>query len=125
MSNVPNTKDSEQVILNSSFNPDFGVLETLGLVYNPATDTLDKLTQPGSAFDSYQYMGTDSTSSATYKYVAFKRYAGVGFYCMRIHQTNANDVDYYYDTDGTTSDFNTFWADPSDAGYTYGAPPDS
>jgi len=70
-------------------------------------------------FEDYQYMGTDSTSSATYKYVAFAKFSGVGFYCMRIHQTNANDVAYYYDTDGNSTDFDTFWADPSDVGFTY------
>jgi hypothetical protein len=70
-------------------------------------------------FEDYQYMGTDSDSSVTYKYVAFVKFSNVGFYCMRIHKTNANDVAYYYDADGTAANFTTFWADPSDAGFTY------
>jgi len=106
--------------------------DSFGNPINPATedkqdDIITELqsTQGKFPFEDYQYMGTDSTSSATYKYVAFKHYTGVGFYCMRIHQTNANDVAYYYNTTGTGTDFDTFWADPSDAGYTYGKPPDS
>lgn len=116
---------TEQNILNKSQDTDFKVLATEMLGYDPTASTLNRVRVNASGElvtvtnENFQYMGTDSTSSATYKYIAFAKFSGVGFYCMRIHQTNTNDVAYYYDPDGTSADFNTFWADPSDVGFTY------
>ena len=45
---VPGTKNSTQNDVNWSFDEDFGVIATEGLVYNPSTCTVDKMVQPGT-----------------------------------------------------------------------------
>lgn len=45
---TPYIKDSEQVVLNKSFDPDFDVLAVENLVYNPATNTMDRQDPSGS-----------------------------------------------------------------------------
>ena len=60
---VPGTKNSAQNDVNWSFDEDFGVLATEGLVYNPVTGTMDRLVQPGEALPT---AGTNPSLALTY-----------------------------------------------------------
>lgn len=56
MANTPTIKDSEQSILGSSFDPDFGVINVGQLTYNSLTETMDKVFAiQGNATHSYTY----------------------------------------------------------------------
>lgn len=46
---VPGIKNSEQTVLNTSFDEDFGLLAVEGLVYNPTTCTIDRMVQPATS----------------------------------------------------------------------------
>jgi hypothetical protein len=60
---VPGIKNSEQTVLNTSFDEDFGVLAVEGLVYNPTTCTIDRMVQPGQTLPT---SGTNPSLVLTY-----------------------------------------------------------
>lgn len=72
----------------------------------------------GGTFDNYEYMGTDTVSSASYKYIGFKEYGTTNWKVMRISLTDSTDVAYSYGTTGWT----TAWSDPT--ALSFNDPPD-
>lgn len=73
-SNTPGNKDSEQTILNHSFDKDFNVLAVEGLVYNPITGTLDRKSEVqgnGSLVLTYDGSGNLETITKTIGTVSY------------------------------------------------------
>jgi hypothetical protein len=69
--NTPDNQRSEQDVLNRSKDDQFEVLATMGLVYNPATDTADRLVSVDAAYVKYDaddsaptYIGINSNADA-------------------------------------------------------------
>jgi hypothetical protein len=65
------TKDTEQQILNKSFDPDFSVVAVESLEYNPTTNTLLRKQAEGFRIPPHDYIGfsyPDTTTDVlTYK----------------------------------------------------------
>ena len=84
--NLPYTKESEQSVLNKSQDPKFGVIAVEALVYNPATDSLDRMTQIGTVTErfasagGYDYVGEavvgSSESSAVWNITRYNATSG-------------------------------------------------
>lgn len=69
---TPYTKDSEQIILNKSFDPAYNVLAVMQLVEDETTNTLKRA--PAPLLDkSYDYIGfTNADANGNYQTITFK-----------------------------------------------------
>ncbi len=64
--NKPDIENSEQGVLNKSFDREYEVLAVEALVFNPDTNTLDRMTQPGSSSSSStSYESRNDTTTDT------------------------------------------------------------
>ena len=67
--NRPPTFKSEQGVLNTSFDEEFGVLAVENLVYNPGTGNMDRMTQPGATVTASYENRNDNTTDTNLVYL--------------------------------------------------------
>lgn len=67
--NRPPTFKSEQGVLNTSFDEEFGVLAVENLVYNPGTGNMDRMTQPGATVTASYENRNDTTTDTNLVYL--------------------------------------------------------
>lgn len=66
----PAIKETEQAYLGSSFDADFEVLAVENLVYNPSTNSLERMM--ASSSPTATFLLADEDETATYSYTGFQ-----------------------------------------------------
>ena len=96
-------KDSEQNILNDSYDPDFGLLAVENLHYDPASDTIGRSTpQPAVRFQA------DSTYASIFYLGLAAPGASESDPVWQIKKLDTNSGAYIYYADGDTEYDNTW-----------------
>lgn len=104
----PDIHRSEQGVLNQSFDETYRVLAVEALVYNPDTNTLDRMTQPGGSSGGTTTWGTNDIEDGTTSYFGQTTASGA----WRVIKVTDTSVTYAtVSNNGTVTSYTDAWTD--------------